>query len=183
MKEKIDYNVKYALKSDPILSSSKLLKKDRLTSYFQVNKSGESRGSIIEDFQRYISGIQLIPQVPKEVKKVFNAAKRLYVFGYFEYYFFTISQHYAFLSFESAMRNKHKKIYGEPKNFIKFNKIINDLIKEKVIPKEAEELYDSGGKLRNSFSHLTDPPIAMPCDTVGILEEIAYQINQIYDDK
>ena len=177
---KIDYNSKYGLKSDIVLPLSELLKKDKLvSSVVIIDEYGRERAITIEELQKSIRGIQLIPSVPKEVKKVFDAAKKLYIFGYFEYYFFTISQHYAFLALESALRNRYNGIYGRPKKFIDLNKIIKKLVEKGIIPKGEEKIYDVGRDLRNSLSHLTNPPITTLSSI--ILERIAYQINQIYD--
>lgn len=131
--------------------------------------------------QESICSIQLIPNVPKEVKKVFNAAKRLHIFGYFEYYFFTISQHYAFLALESALRNKYSDIYGRPKKFVRLNEIIKKLVEKEIIPKGEAKIYDAGRYLRNALSHLEKASIMTPNSC--ILEKIAYQINQIYDNR
>lgn len=117
--------------------------------------------------------------MPEEVKKVFNAAKRLHIFGYFEYYFFTISQHYVFLALESALRNRYNEIYGKPKKFIRLNTIIEKLVGKGIIPKGEAKTYDAGRYLRNSLSHLTNPSIMTP--SASILEKVAQQINQIYD--
>ncbi len=179
---KIDYNSKYGLKSDPVLPSSELLRKDKIFSFFvKLDKLGKSCEITIEDLQKSVCDIQLIPNVPEGVKEVFNAAKRLHIFGYFEYYFFTISQHYTFLALESALRNKYSEIYGKPKKFIKLDTIIEKLVEKGVIPKGEAKIYDAGRYLRNSLSHLTDPPIMTPSSNT--LERIAYQINQIYDRK
>ena len=177
---KIDYNSKYGLKSDPALPLSELLKKDKIfSSFVNVDRYGRSREITLEDLQRSICDIQLIPSVPKEVKKVFDAAKKLYTFGYFEYYFFTISQHYAFLALESALRNRYSEIYGKPNKFIGLNTIIEKLVDKGIIPKGEVKIYDAGRYLRNSLSHLTDPSTMTPSSS--ILERVAYQINQIYD--
>jgi len=155
------------------------LKKDKTFNVFvKIDKSGKSPGITVEDLQKHISRIQLISNVPEEVKKVFNAAKRLYIFGYFEYYFFTISQHYAFLALESALRNRYNKTYGEPKRFIGLNTIIKKLVEKGIIPKGEAKVYDVGKNLRNSLSHLTTPSIMMPSSRR--LERVAYQINQVY---
>lgn len=175
---KIDYNSKYGLKSDPVLPLSELLKKDKIFgSFVKVDKHGKSHEITIEDLQKSICSIQLIHVVPEEVKKVFNAAKRLYIFGYFEYYFFTISQHYAFLALESALKNRYNEIYDKPNKNL--NDIIKKLVKKGIIPKGEEKIYDAGRELRNALSHLTNPSIMTP--SPSILEKVAYQINQIYD--
>jgi len=177
---RIDYNSKYGLKSDPVLPLSELSKKDKVFSLFvKVDRSGEHRGITIEDLQESVCSIQLIPNVPEGVKKIFNAAKRLHIFGYFEYYFFTISQHYAFLALESALRNRYNEIYGKPKNFVRLDVIIRKLVEEGIIQKGEAKIYDAGRYLRNALSHLTDPSIMTP--SFNVLERIAYQINQIYN--
>ena len=177
---KIDYNSKYGLKSDIVLPLSELLKKDKLvSSVVIIDEYGRDRAITTEELQKSIRGIQLIPSVPKEVKKVFDAARKLYIFGYFEYYFFTISQHYAFLALESALRNRYNGIYGMPKNFIGLNNIIKKLVEKGIVPKGEEKIYDAGRELRNALSHLTNPSIMTP--SPSILERVAYQINQIYD--
>jgi len=176
---KIDYNLKYGLKSDPVLPLSELLKKDRTFSLFvKVDKSGESHEITIEDLQKSVCDIQLIAGVPEGVKRVLNAAKRLHIFGYFDYYFFTISQHYAFLALESALRNRYSEIHSKPKKFVGLGLIIKELVQKGIIPKGEANRYDAGRHLRNSLSHLTDPPIVTPDPTS--LKRVAYQINQIW---
>lgn len=177
--KRIDYNAKYGLKSDPVLPLSELLKKDiTFRPFVKVDKSGEPHEITLEDLQKSVCDIQLIPTVPEGVRKVFNAAKRLHIFGYFEYYFFTISQHYAFLALESALRNRYSEIYGKPKNFTKLPVIIKELVQKGIILKGEAKLYDAGRCLRNCLSHLTDPPILIP--TSSLLKRVAYQINQIW---
>lgn len=179
---KIDYSSKYGLKNDPIFPLSKLLKRDKIFSAFvKSDKYGRRREITIEDLQKSICGIQLIPNVPGEVKTVFNAAKRLYIFGYFEYYFFTISQHYAFLALESALRNRYNEIYGKSKNFIRLDAIIKRLVEKGIIPKGEAKIYDAGRYLRNALSHLTKSSIMTP--SAGILERVACQINKMYDSE
>ena len=177
---KIDYNSKYGLKSDAILPLSEILKKDKkFSSFVKVDEYARHHEITIEDLQKSICGIQLIPDVPEEVKNVFKAAKRLHIFGYFEYYFFTVSQHYAFLALESALRNRYNEMHGKPKKFIGLNTIIEKLVEKKIIPKGEAKIYEAGKYLRNSLSHLTNPSIMMPSSTT--LERVAYQINQISD--
>lgn len=92
-----DYNKDFNLQSDPILSLEELLK-------------SESRGVFNLDthkLQTSIADIQFIPTVPENVKRTFKRAKDLFIFGYFKYEFFTISQHYAFLALEAAIKARY----------------------------------------------------------------------------
>ena len=77
---KIDYNSKYGLKTDIALPLSELLKKDKLvSSVVIIDEYGRDRAITTEELQKSIRGIQLIPSVPKEVKKVFDAARKLFL--------------------------------------------------------------------------------------------------------
>lgn len=111
-KPAIDYNALYNLKDDPILPLSEITKKDAIFSGFARLEDGKTRPITIEDLQKNIRHIQLIPDVPVSVRRVFDGAKNLFIFGYFRYYFFTISMHYAFLALESAIKNKYNKSLG-----------------------------------------------------------------------
>jgi len=179
--KRIDYNSKYGLKNDPILSLSEIIKKDNiLNAFVTIERNGIYRKLSISDLQRSICDIQLIPQVPEDVRNIFNAAKKLYVFSYFEYYFSTISQHYAFLALESALRNKYIEIFGEPRKFIPLGVVIKKLVEKKVITKGEAIIYDTRSYLRNLLSHLTRQLIFS--FEPSTLRRIAYEINRLYDN-
>lgn len=58
----------------------------------------------IEERQKQICGVQLIPIVPDDVRTTFRRAKDAYIFGYFRYDFFTVAVHYAGLALEAAVK-------------------------------------------------------------------------------
>ena len=105
-KDEIDWNSEYDLKNDPILPISEIIKRDPTMDAFVGLRT-------IENVQGAISDIQLIPVVPEQVKRVFDRAKELFIFGYFRYNFFTISNHYAFLALESAIMNRYVQSLGD----------------------------------------------------------------------
>lgn len=177
--KEINYNTKYNLKPDDILDKVNLLSIDETvnTLFKTQNDHGEK---LLEKLQRDIYRFQLSPDIPKEVKRVYNAAKKLYVFGYFDYYFFTISQHYTFLAVESALRNKYISIFGKPTKFINLENIIKKLVENKVIREAEHYYYHSIKELRNSLSHLTRPTILMP--NPSIFERASFLINQLYEE-
>ena len=129
--------------------------------------------------QKEICDVLLIPGVLDDVRYVFSRAKKLYIFGYFDYSLFTISQHYAFLALESALRNRYQELHGESDKFVGLDRVIKELVDKKIIPKGEAKLYGAGRFLRNSLSHLTKRKIMPPGP--GILEQVAYQINYLYD--
>lgn len=105
-KRENDFNFLYNLKEDKVLSWEVFTNRDPALNNL-------SRKPTVEDLQKDICDIQLIPTVPEEVKKIFKAAKDLYIFGYFRWYFFTISEHYANLAIESAVRHRYNQWLGE----------------------------------------------------------------------
>jgi len=94
----IDFNGLYNLQPDHVSSTEENIDAARKRVYPRVS---------FEDLQKDIAEIQLIPDVPEDVQRVFKSAKDLHMFGYFRYHFFTISQHYAFLALESAIKRRY----------------------------------------------------------------------------
>lgn len=111
--KEVDYNALYGIAEDPILPMSKIIEKDPTFEGFVKLSGREATGITTEDLQKHISDIQLIPQVPEAVKRVFRTAKDLYIFGYFRYIFFTVSAHYAYLALESAIKNRYATSLGD----------------------------------------------------------------------
>ena len=97
------YSELYDIKPDPIIPYNEFIKSNRMNSTFRLS---------LNKIQNIIGEIKLIPLVPKEVKTVFNRAKQLFIFGFFRYEFFTISQHYAYLALESAIKARYMKSLG-----------------------------------------------------------------------
>ena len=111
--KEVDYNALYGLAEDPVLPMSRIIEKDPIFGAFVKLSGGEAIGITIEDLQKHVSDIQLIPQVPEAVKRVFRIAKELYIFGYFRYIFFTVSAHYAYLALESAIKHRYAASLGD----------------------------------------------------------------------
>ena len=110
----VDFNERYHLPPDPILSKEELLRPHPFSESMVHVPSGQSL--TVEDWQSDVADIQLIPQVPADVKSTFDTAKQLYVFGYFQWRFFTVALHYACLAMEAAV--KHRWIASLPEKVI-----------------------------------------------------------------
>jgi hypothetical protein len=96
-----DFNQKYKLTPEPALDDADVLSPDGLSAMFVRVDTGLIPS--LNDVQNVLAQILLIPQVPESVRSTFRIAKRLYLFGRFEYGFYTVSQHYAFLAIEAAI--------------------------------------------------------------------------------
>lgn len=90
---------KYELPPERVLPFEELIKRDS-PNYPSTN---------IEKLQEQISKIQLVDTVPEHVIRTFKNAKELFKFGYFRYNFFTISNHYACLGLEAAVKHKYSQ--------------------------------------------------------------------------
>ena len=101
-KKQLNFNEVYSLPDDPVLTFEELTKIDELTACFGRGLDGGPPS--IEDRQRDVASIQLIPKVPEDVRQTFSRAKDAYIFGYFRYGLFTISVHYASLALEAAIK-------------------------------------------------------------------------------
>jgi hypothetical protein len=99
-----DFNSKYGLASEPVLDDADVLSPDGLSSLFVRVDTGLMPS--LSEIQGVLTQILLIPQVPESVERTFRIAKRLYLFGRFEYGFYTVSQHYAYLAIEAAILSR-----------------------------------------------------------------------------
>lgn len=108
----IDFNQKYGLAPEPILDDAEVLSPDSLSSMF-VRVDTRLIPSL-NDVQVVLSTILLIPQVPESVERTFQIAKRLYLFGRFQYGFYSVSHHYAFLAMEAAILSRWTASLPDP---------------------------------------------------------------------
>jgi hypothetical protein len=98
-----DFNAKYGLKPDPVLSAEELLRIDFSTG---MPTSQVLRQFTLQELQEKVADIQPIEQVPESVREVIRRAKKLYVYGFFEYAFFTVALHYAYAAMEAALKKR-----------------------------------------------------------------------------
>lgn len=107
-----DFNSKYRLRPDTILSEHELLNIDEVNGMFFPGDRDEA----IKAAQERVGSLRMTPRVPEEVARIFRTAKKLYIFGLFEYQFFTVSHHYAYLAIEAAVY--HRWSQTQPKPFV-----------------------------------------------------------------
>jgi hypothetical protein len=156
----IDWNSRFDLKPDQILSISEITKMDKTLSAFSLV---EDQG--LEKLQEDVRNIQLIPKVPDDVKRAFRHSKDLFIYGYFRYSFFTIAEHYAYLTLESAIKNRYYQSFGEEnvlKNkkgkTVKIGKLDHQAIMDFCRRKgwDYRELKVNGEKFRFSMNGILD---------------------------
>jgi hypothetical protein len=106
----IDFNSVYKLDSDPPVSEDEFIKQDERLRHFINPNTGKP--ATIEDRHQEVAGLQLIPQVPEDVRRTFDLAKKLYILGTYEYGCFTVSQHYAYLALDAALHARWSATLG-----------------------------------------------------------------------
>ncbi len=111
--DSIDFNKIYSLEPDKIIPEEEILEVDSTSAATPVVIDDKIVDTSIENFQRAVSHVQLIPKVPDEVKEVFNVAKKLFIFRSIEYHFGMVSVHYASLSIECALKNYYNQWLGD----------------------------------------------------------------------
>ena len=154
----------------------RFLKRDETFNHFKKIVNGKPEPINLEDLHFSMSGISLNQNVPEDTQDVFEIARQLYIFGYFNYKLFTVSQHYGLLALESALGNKYKILFGKEGTNLK--RIIDRLVGVNIISKSEKPCYEAGRDLRNSLSHLTKRKIHTPSATM--LVRLAELINKLY---
>ncbi len=96
----LEIHLTHKLQPERVLTFEELIK--RGSTHYPTTRS-------IERLQELISEIQLMNTVPENVARTFKNAKELFKFGYFRYNFFTISEHYACLALEAAIKHKYSR--------------------------------------------------------------------------
>jgi len=174
--EQIDYNKKYNLKSDPLFNLHDLIHSDEKIHTLVDNRK---HISFLKQ-QDSIRHIKLSPNVPEAVSHVFDLAKKLYIYSYYEPSFERITDHYLMLAIESAMRVKYYKKYNIDRGtFIKMKDIRKKLISDGSIRKYEGYAYEASMKLRNMLSHITDKSGGFV--TIKHFVRTAFLINQVFE--
>lgn len=99
---RVDFNAKYSLPPDPVLSAPELLRLNFASDAPATDN--RLRQMTLMERQRTVGDVQLIPQVPCGVREIIRRAKKLYIYGFFEYSFFTVAEHYIYAAMEAALR-------------------------------------------------------------------------------
>lgn len=74
-------------------------------------------GSLVvttEDLVEVVGRVKLLEVVPKAVWEVFNRAAKLWVFGYLDWEFFTMAQHYAVMALETSLKELYMARRSQP---------------------------------------------------------------------
>lgn len=79
-----------------------------------LSKPHPSHAATIEDMVARIDQLRLLQIVPTAVWEVFNRAAKLWVFGYLDWEFFTMAQHYAVMALETGLKELYMTDRSQP---------------------------------------------------------------------
>lgn len=121
----------------------------------------------------------LIETVPMEIQALFEVARSALGYGYFFYPLYTLGGEQLFRVVEAAVAHKCKAMEA-PRCVRTFEKQVDYLILEKVIPEQEGQLWYAIRQLRNIASHPKSQSILPPGPVIGILERTAEKINALF---
>lgn len=106
----------YGLQEDHIVSAEQLLQPARPDAIrFDFRDPEEAETPLtLENLQKDVATIQLIPGVPPGIREILETSKRLYVFSYFDTSFVQAAELYATLAIEAALRERYWQTVRQP---------------------------------------------------------------------
>lgn len=170
---------KYGFKE--ITPSNWLKPDDELRGFVKLSPNGKITLSG-QDYLSYILKPNLHKSVPSDVQALFEVARGAMAYGYFFYPLFTLAMEQLFRVAEAAVAHKCSALKAQ-KSIKKFEKRIDWLVNESIIPQTESALWHTVRHLRNMASHPEKQSILTPVYTLGILERIASQINSLFNNK
>ena len=79
-------------------------------------------GKSIEGLQKDLVKARLAEGVPEEVRHIFKVARKLCIYGYFQYDFFTVAHLMSFLALECALKHRFMQFYKNRVPLVKGDK-------------------------------------------------------------
>jgi hypothetical protein len=154
---------------------------DVLRGFVRMSPNGQFKPIIGDDYLQDILRPKLLESVPTEVQVLFEVARGAMAYGYFFYPLYTLAAEQLFRVVETAVAHKCKSS-GTPKSSKTFEKRISWLVDKGIIPSSESIRWDAIRKLRNAASHPESQSIFTPGNAIGLLENIAEQINSLFSN-
>lgn len=124
---------------------------------------------------------KLIPEVPQEIRKLFEVARGAMIYGFFFYPLYALGVEQLARIAEAALTFKCQQIKA-PNSISSFKEKIGFLCEKKIITEAEKESWDGMRKFRNESSHPKDQNILPPGMAIKILFDIARRINDLYSN-
>ncbi len=174
-----------------ILSLEQVITPDRRTSRFSAfGLSGPDAipaTARIEWLQRDISAYDLSDRVPSDVRGYFETARRLHVFGFFEYRFFVVAHDRATLAAEMGLRARFAQLNPQFSARRVRETKLSGLLKWATDSNLLGEYFnaarlDGFRRLRNYAAHPETEIINSPADSAHTIEWTWRFISELWPD-
>ena len=150
---------------------------DVLKGFVRISPDGRSHTITGEEYLRHILKPTLLESVPTEVQALFEVARGGMAYGYFFYPLYTLAAEQLFRVAEAAVTHRCKVLGMQGGTF---EKRIDWLVEEGVIPRTESARWHAARKLRNAASHPEQQMILTPGNAIGMLEGIADGLNSLF---
>ena len=90
----------------------------------------------IKSLEEGLAKVDISPKVPQKIREMLDFAKKIYIYGYYEYEFYTLSSIYLFLLTETAIKERFLAELPE-------KCILTKKTQKKIVKKHYSAIYDS----------------------------------------
>jgi hypothetical protein len=143
--------------------------------------TGERREVTGDRWARQILSINLTPEVPREVRDLWEIARGVLLYGWFFYPLYALGDEQLHRVADAAVLFAYRKHGGpEPKGPTTFHRRLAWLFEHGFIDKSLETRWSAIRELRNLGSHVSAVHIAMPMDTLRTLRILAEEIDALF---
>jgi len=105
----------------------------QISAFSRLTYEGEMSPLSYQDIVSQVNASSLLTCVPKNVFEVLNRSAKLCIWGYQDWEFFTMSEHYSTMSIETSMKTLYVKMFKTPLIIVLENpKTKKQIIKEKI---------------------------------------------------
>jgi len=145
----------------------------------QMHKDGTTSKINDDEWATFILEIDLTPDVPENVRNLFEVAQGVLCYGSYFYPLYTLGHEQIFRVLESALRHKCVEL-GKPGRADTFSRMLNWLREYGRLPDYHYVRWDAARKLRNMASHADRQSLVDPTWAVRTLSVAAELINELF---
>ena len=128
---------------------------------------------------------KLSPNVPEEVRELFEVARGAMLYGVCFYPLFTLGLEQVFRLMEAAAKAKAMSLgismVKANGDYRSYGAILADLFAKKSLTKTEYEWWSNAKEFRNETTHAMSQSILMPPQIVGMLTSITEAINRLFE--
>ena len=164
------------------LTTENWRRSDPAISHFVGVRDGVTTDLDGDDWADAILEIELTPNVPVEVRDLFEVARGALCYGWFFYPLFTLGEEQLYRVSEAALRHKCDQLEMPKKGDRKFSCMIAQLRERGTLPEKRYQQWDASRELRNMSSHPESQSIIDPTMAVRSTLITAELINELFEE-